>query len=161
MIWLSFALVVVPILAHTCWVCTFLCLSRERTIYNTIMLIPTVFLPYALVSNCYLATLFFIRIIREKFEFTSHADSRSFAKITRTLSTWLHTCLIVILPLSRNNRAQMKNFWFLLSPTEIGANFKHFTFIHIRQYIRHSETWALDFTWWILRYSVIYLNILL
>ncbi len=66
---------------HTCSVCTFSCLSRERTIHYTIVLILTVFLPYELVSNCYLVTIFFIRIICEKFKFTSHAHSWSFANI--------------------------------------------------------------------------------
>ncbi len=78
---LLFALLVIPILAHTCWVRPFLCLSQERTIHYTIVLIPTVFLPYALVSSCYLVMIFFIHIIREKFEFTSHAHSWSFANI--------------------------------------------------------------------------------
>ncbi len=74
---------VIHIVCHThiCWVRTFSCLSRERTIHYTIVLIPTVFLPYALVSNCYLVTIFFIHIIREKFEFISHAHSWSFANI--------------------------------------------------------------------------------
>ncbi len=107
---LSFTLVVVPIFAHTCWVCTFSCLSRERTVHYTIMLIPTVFLLYALVSNCYLVTFFFFSIISEKFEFTSHTQSRSFANITRSLSTWLLTCLTIILLLSRKNQAQKVKF---------------------------------------------------
>ncbi len=76
-----FTLLVIPILAHTCWVRTFSCLSLERTLHYTIMLIPTVFLPYALVSNCYLVTIFFIPIICEKFEFTSHSHSWSFTNI--------------------------------------------------------------------------------
>ncbi len=101
-------MVVVPILAHNCLVRTFSCLSRERTVHNTIMLIPTVFLPYTLLSNCYLVTFFSFRIIHEKFKLTSHADSHSFTNVTCTLSTWLRTCLIVILLLSRKNRAQMK-----------------------------------------------------
>ncbi len=96
---------------HTCWVYTFSCLSREITIHYTIMLIPTVFLPYALVFNCYLVTIFFIRIICEKFEFTMYSHSCSFANITCTLSTWLHTCRIVILLLLRKNQAQMKKLW--------------------------------------------------
>ncbi len=37
---------------HTCWVCTFSCLSRERAVHYMIVLIPIVF-PYTLVSNCY------------------------------------------------------------------------------------------------------------
>ncbi len=78
---LLFALLVIPILAHTCWVRTFLCLSREITIHYTIGLIPNVFLPYTQVSNCYLVTIFFIPIIREKFEFTLHAHSWSFGNI--------------------------------------------------------------------------------
>ncbi len=78
---LLFALLVITILAHTCWVHTFSYLSRERTIHYTIMLIPTVFLPYTLLSNCYLVTIFFIHIIHEKFEFTLHAHSWSFANV--------------------------------------------------------------------------------
>ncbi len=78
---LLFALLVVPILAHTCWVRTFSCLSQERIIHYTIVLIRTVFLPYTLVAKCYLVMIFFIRIIDEKFEFTLHAYSWSFANI--------------------------------------------------------------------------------
>ncbi len=78
---LLFALLVVPILAQTFWVRTFSCLSQERTIHYRIMLIPTVFLLYALVSNCYLVMTFFICIIPEKFEFTSHSHFWSFANI--------------------------------------------------------------------------------
>ncbi len=85
---LLFALIVIPILAHTCWVSTFSCLSWERTVHYMIVLIPTVFLPYVLVSNCYLEMIFYIRIICEKFEFTLHAQSWSFPNITCTLSTW-------------------------------------------------------------------------
>ncbi len=103
---LLFALLVIPILAHTCWGRTFL--SRERTVHYTIVLIPTVLIPYVLVSNYYLVAIFFIRIIHEKFKFTSHAHSWSFTNINHTLSTWLRTCHIVILLLSRKNEAQMK-----------------------------------------------------
>ncbi len=78
---LLFALLVIPILAQTSWVRTFSCLSLERTLHYMIMLIPTVFLPYALVSNCYLVMIFFIRIICEKFESTAHSHSWSFANI--------------------------------------------------------------------------------
>ncbi len=78
---LLFASLVIPILAHTCWVHTFSCLSWERTVHYTIVLIPTVFLLYRLLSNCYLVTIFFICIIREEFEFTLHAHSWSFANI--------------------------------------------------------------------------------
>ncbi len=78
---LLFALLVIPILAHTCWVRTFSCLSRERTVHYTIVLILTVFFPYMLESNCYLVTIFFIHIIVEKFELTSHTHSWSFANI--------------------------------------------------------------------------------
>ncbi len=106
---LLFALLVIPILAHICWVRTFSHLSRERTVHYTIVLIPTVFLPYMVVSNCYLVMIFFICIICEKFEFTSHAHSWSFANITHSLSTWHRTCLIIILLLSRKNQALIKD----------------------------------------------------
>ncbi len=59
----------------------FSCLSQERAVHYTIILIPTMFLPYAPVSNCYLVTIFFICIIHKKFEFTSDAHSWSFASI--------------------------------------------------------------------------------
>ncbi len=87
------------------------------------------FLPYALLSNCYLVTFFFIRIIHEKFELTSHTDSCSFANITRTLLGWLHTCLIVILLLSRKNRVQIIFFRFMLPPTGMSSNFNLFTYV--------------------------------
>ncbi len=104
---LLFALLVVPILAHTYWVHTFSCLSREKTIHYTIVLIPTVFLLYALVSNCYLVTIFFIHIICEKF--TSHARSWSFANIIILCQLGSVHVVFFILLLSRKNRAQMKN----------------------------------------------------
>ncbi len=113
---LLFTLLVGPILAHSCWVHIFSCLSRERTIHYMIVLIPTVLLPYALVSNSYLVMIFFIHIIHEKFEFTSHAHSQSFANITHTLLTWLRIYRIVILLLSRKNQAQMKNLWCSFVP---------------------------------------------
>ncbi len=43
------------------------------------MFIHTVFVPFILLSYCYLVTFFFIRIIHEKFKLTSHADSCSVA----------------------------------------------------------------------------------
>ncbi len=105
---LLFALLVIPILAHTCWVHTFSCLSRERTIHYTIMLIPTVFLPYALVANlsCY-DLLYSYHMVEVQVYF-----ARSFMVIRKynlTLSTWLRTCHIFILLLSRKNQDQMKN----------------------------------------------------
>ncbi len=47
----------------------------RKNLYYTIVLITTVFLLYALVYNCYLQMIFFICIIREKFEFTLHSHS--------------------------------------------------------------------------------------
>ncbi len=91
-----FTLLVIPILAHTFWVGTFSCLSQEGTIHYTIVLIPTVFVQYVLLSNCYLVIIFFIDIIHE---FTSDAHSWSFMvirKYNHTLLTWLHTCRIFI-----------------------------------------------------------------
>ncbi len=80
---------------HTCSYLLGSCLSWERTLYDHVDSI--VFVPYTLVSNCYLVTSFFIRNIHEKFEFTLYAHSRSFTNITCTLSTWLCTCFIAIL----------------------------------------------------------------
>ncbi len=102
---LLFTLLVVPILAHTCWVRTFSCLFWERTVHYTIMLIPTVFLLYVLVSNCYLVTIFYTWKVRVY----SACSFVVICKYNHTLSTWLHTCRIFILLLSRKNLAQMKN----------------------------------------------------
>ncbi len=52
------------------------------------------------------------------------------------------TCLIIILLLSRKNRVQMKNFWFMLPAAGTNTNFKLFTFVLIREQIRHSGTGA-------------------
>ncbi len=120
---LLLTLLVVHILAHTCWVHTFSCLSRERTVHYIIVLIPTVFLPYSLVSNCYLVMIFFIRIIREKFEFTSHNHAWSFANIIYFYLT------IIKKELSSNEKCTR----FVPSPIRIGTNFKIFTFVHFRQ----------------------------
>ncbi len=94
---------------HTCWVCTFSCLSRESTVHYTIILITTVFLQYVLVSNCCPVTILFIHIIREKFEFTSHAHLWSFTNII--VLCWLGSVHVVffILLLSRKNWAQIKH----------------------------------------------------
>ncbi len=130
---LLFALLVIPILAHTCWIRTFSRLSRESTVHYTIVLIPTVFLPYVLVSNCYLVTIFFIRIIHEKFEFTSHADSWSFANII--ILCRLGSVHVVFSSYYYRERTKLKEkfTWFVPSPTRIGANVKFFAFVHIRQ----------------------------
>ncbi len=111
---LLFALLVIPILAHTCWVRTFSCLSRERTVHYTIVLIPTVFLPYALLSNCYLVTIFFIPIIREKFEFTSHAHSWSFTNII--VLCWLGSIHVVFLSYYYRERTELKWKIYMIRP---------------------------------------------
>ncbi len=59
----------------------FVLISRKNhTLYNRVLTI-TVFVLHVLVSNCYLVMIFFICIIREKFEFTSHTHLWSFANI--------------------------------------------------------------------------------
>ncbi len=111
---LLFALLVILILAHTCWVRTFSCLSQERTIHYTIMLIPTVFLPYMLVSNCYLVTIFFILIIREKFELTLHAHSWSFANII--ILCWLGSIHVIFLSYYYRERTELKWKIYMIRP---------------------------------------------
>ncbi len=125
---LLFALLVIPILAHTCWVRTFSCLSRERTVHYTIVLIPTVFLPYALVSNCYLAMIFFIRIICEKFEFTSHARSWSFANII--VLCRLGSIHVVFLSYYYRERTKLKWKMYMIRPFPI-KNWHKFQNVHI------------------------------
>ncbi len=80
-LWEWFTVVRIVSHTHTCWVRTFSCLFWERAVHSTIVLIPTEFLLYVLVSNCYLVTIFFIPIICEKFEFTLHTHLWSFANI--------------------------------------------------------------------------------
>ncbi len=102
---LLFALLVIPILAHTYWVSTFSCLSRKRTVHYMIVLIPTVFLPYTLVSNCYLVMIFCIHIIREKLEFTSHTHWWSFANII--VLWWLGSIHVVFLSYYYQERTEL------------------------------------------------------
>ncbi len=135
---LLFALLVVPILAHTCWVCTFSCLCRERSVHYMIVLIPTVFLPYLYHS--------------EKFEFTLHAHSWSFANII--VLCWLGSihAVFVILLLSRKNWAQMKDLHDLSLPQEELArisNFLHsstfdgkFGTLRIGHYANEFQLWG-------------------
>ncbi len=126
---LLFALLVIPILAHTCWVRTFSCLSRERTIHYTNVLIPTVFLPYTLVSKCYLVTIFFVRIILEKFEFTSHAHSWSFANI---IVLCLHGSVhVVFLFYYYQERTKLKWNIYMIRPFP-NKNWCEFQFFYIR-----------------------------
>ncbi len=125
---LLFALLVIPILAHTCRVRTFSCLSRERTVHYTIMLIATVFLPYALVSNCYLVMIFFIHIIREKFEFTSHSHSWSFANII--ILCRLSSVHIVFLSYYYRERTKFKWKMYMIRPFP-NKNWPEFHNFHI------------------------------
>ncbi len=99
---------------HTCWVCTFSCLCRERTIHYMMVLIPTVFLPYTLVSNYYLVMIFFIRIICEKFEFTSHAHSWSFTNII--VLCRLHSVHVVFLSYYYRERTELKWKMYMIRP---------------------------------------------
>ncbi len=123
---LLFALLVVPILAHTCWTRTFSCLSWERTVHYMIVLIPTVFLPYALVYICYLVTIFFIRIILEKFELTSQAHSWLFANII--VLCWLGSVHVYfyLTIIEKEPSSNEKCTWLVPSPTRIDTNFKFF-----------------------------------
>ncbi len=111
-----------------------------------IVLIPTELLPCALVSNCYLVTIFFIPIMREKLEFTSHAHSWSFSNII--VLCRLGSIHVVFLSYYYWERTELKwkIKWFVLSPTGIGVNFNLFTFVHVREQIRHSGTGALLYT---------------
>ncbi len=138
---LLLAFLVIPKLAQTCWVCTFSCLSRERTIHYTIMLIPTVFLPYALVSNCYLVTIFFIRIIREKFKFTSHAHSWSFANII--VVCWLGSIHVIYLSCYYRERTELKWKIYMIRPFP-NKNWHEFqnVYIHPRSAV-DSAQWDL------------------
>ncbi len=125
---LLFALLVIPILAHTCWIPTFSCLCRERTVYYMIVLIPAVLLPYALVSNCYLVMIFFIRITCEKFEFTLHATSWSFANII--ILCRLGSVHVVFLSYYYRERTELKWKMYMIRPFP-NKNWREFQNFHI------------------------------
>ncbi len=129
--WLAllFALLVISILAHTCWVHTFSYLSRERTVHYMIVLIPTVFLSYVLVSNCYLVTVFFIRITRKKFEFTLHAHSWSFANII--ILCQLGSVHVVFLSYYYRERTELKWKIYMIHPLN-NKNWCEFQTFYIR-----------------------------
>ncbi len=136
---LLFALLVVPILTHTCWVHTFSCLSRERTAHYMIMLIPTVFLHYTLVSNCYLVTIFFIRIIREKFEFTLYAHSWLFTNII--VLCRLGSTHVVFLSYYYRQRTELKWNIYMIRPF-LNKNWCEFQNVYI------CPCWAVDWVQW-------------
>ncbi len=109
-----------------------------------IMLIPTVFLLYVLVSNCYLVTIFFIHIIREMFEFTSHAHSGSFANI-----------IVVCRPISKHvvflsyyYRERTKLKWQIYMIRSFpNKNWREFQKIYIRPRLAvDSAQWDLSIT---------------
>ncbi len=139
---LLFALLVVPILPHTCWVHTSSCLSRERTILYTIMLIPTVFLPYALASNYYLVTIFFIHIIHEKFEFTSHAHLWSF--VNMIILCRLGSVYVVFLSYYYQERTEL-NWKIYMICLFLNKNWCEFQIFYIRPHsAADSAQWDLD-----------------
>ncbi len=144
---LLFALLVIPILAHTCWVRTFSCLFRERTVHYTIALIPTVFLPYALVSNCYLVTIFFIPIIREKFTFTLHAHLWSFANII--VLCQLGSVHVVFLSYYYRERTELKWKICMIRPFP-NRNWREFQTSYIRP---RSGVDSAQWDWVITKYS--------
>ncbi len=111
---LLFALLVIPILPYTCWVHTFSCLSRERTIHYMIVLIPNLFLLYTIVSICYLVPIFFIRIIREKVEFTSHTHSWSFTNII--VVCWLGSVHVIFSSYYYRDRTKLKWKNYMICP---------------------------------------------
>ncbi len=126
---LLFALLVIPTHAHTCWVHTFSSLSWERTVHYMIVLIPTVFLPYALVSNCYLVMIFFIFILYvKKFEFTLHAHSLSFANIIILFR--LGTIHVVFLSYCYWERTKLKWKMYMIHPVP-NKNWSEFQNFHI------------------------------
>ncbi len=131
---------------HTCWVCTFSCLCRERTVHYTIMLIPIVFLPYALVSNCYLVMIFFIRIIHEKFEFTSRTHSWSFANII--VLCWLGSVHVLFLSYYYRERTELKWKMYMIHPFP-NKNWREFQNFHIRpRSAVDSAQWDWDIREW-------------
>ncbi len=137
---LLFTLLVISILAHTCWVYTFSCLSQERTVHYTTVLIPTVFLLYTLVSN-YCDNLLYSY---HKWEVPVNL-ARSFMVIRKyncTLSTWLHTCSIFILLLSRKNQVQMKNLHDLSLPQQELVRISNVLHSSTFSSRCHSETWG-------------------
>ncbi len=110
--------------------------DKHENVSFMIMLIPTVFLSYALLPNCYLATIFVILSYVRSSSLLHTLYSWSFTNITHTLLTWLRTCRIVILLLSRKNRAQIKNLWCSSLPRQ--------ELVWISKYL-HSSTFGTRF----------------
>ncbi len=119
-----------------------------------IVLILTEFLPCTLVSNCYLVTIFFIPIIRKKFEFTSHAHSWSFANVIILCRLgWVH---VVFLSYYYRERIELKwkNYMIYALPNR---NWHEFQTFYIRP---RSGTDSAQWDWGIrcnhiLRYCII------
>ncbi len=108
---LLFALLVVLILAHTCWVGTFSCLSQERTVHYTIVLIPTVFL------------------ILEEFEFTLHSYLWSFTKII--ILCRLGSVHVIFLSYYYRERTKLKWKVYIIRPFPKN-NWHEFQYVYIR-----------------------------
>ncbi len=73
--------------------------------------------------NCYLVTIFFICIICEKFEFTWHSHSWSFANVI--VLCWLGAIHVIFLSYYHRERTKFKWKIYMISHslTRIGANF--------------------------------------
>ncbi len=137
---LLFALLVIHILAHTCWVSTFSCLSWERTVHYTIVLIPTVFLPYSLLSNSYLVTIFFIPIKLEKFELTSDTHSWSFTNII--ILCRLGSIHVVFLSYYYRERTELKWKIYMIHPFP-NRNWSEFPTSYIRPRSGVDSDWGI------------------
>ncbi len=71
------------------------------------------------------------------------------------LALYMLYCYLIII--EKETSSNEKFMTFVPSLTKIGTNFKMFTFVHIRPWFRHSETWT-ALTMMIDRLTHIYLN---
>ncbi len=128
----------------------FVLISRKHRKY-TIVLIPTEFLPCALVSNCYLVKIFFIPIICEKFEFTLHAHSWSFANII--VLCRLGSIHVVFLSYYYQERTKLKWKIYMIRALP-NRNWCEFQTFYIRP---RSSTDSAQWDWGIIYYTVLLL----
>ncbi len=94
----------------------------------------------------------FLFLSRKNHRLYDRADSNCHSQILLILCQLdsLHVIFLSYYYYQERTQPKWKKLLFFPFTTRIGTNFRMFTFIHIRQYILHSETRALDpmkWTW--------------
>ncbi len=137
---LLFALLVIPILAGYVHFCVYL-EKEPYIIWSCWFLLCSTHMRYCLTV---ILMIFFIRIIREKFKFTSHAHSWSLANII--VLCRLGSINVVFLSYYYRERNKLKWKIYMIRPFP-NKNWWEFQIFYIRPYSAvHSAQWDLDIT---------------